>query len=160
MGSRICSLLCGASPPPGDRSGESLRLFHLRWIRERRVRRSKGRSNRILKNCRVTLTFVYIGRQPADEHFAREALDPLPVLVGVAVGGAQDARDALVAVSVVEEIVIDGEERRASCWGKQQSSLNRHFVWRNNANTHAEAQIKQPPHTHTRTDKQTSKHGY
>lgn len=29
VGSRICSLLYGASPQPGGQSGESLRLFHL-----------------------------------------------------------------------------------------------------------------------------------
>lgn len=88
-------------------------------VDSRKVRRSKGRNN--AQTLPVALTFVYIGRQPAHEHFAREALDSLPVLVGVAVGGAQDSRDALVAVSVVEEIVINGEERRTSCWGKRQS---------------------------------------
>lgn len=83
------------------------------------MRRSKDRNKQILKRCCVTLTFVYVRRQTAYKHFAGEALNPLPILVGVTVGGAQDSGDTLVAVSIVEEIVINGEERRTACWEKK-----------------------------------------
>lgn len=85
------------------------------------MRRSKNRNKHILKSCCVALTFVYVRRQTAYKHFAGEALNSLPILVGVTVGGAQDSRDTLVAVSVVEEIVINGEERRTACWEKKQT---------------------------------------
>lgn len=83
------------------------------------MRRSKERKKHVLKSRCLALTFVYVRRQTTYEHFAGETLNSLPVLVGVTVGGAQDSRDALVAVSVVEEIVINGEERRTACWGKK-----------------------------------------
>ena len=60
------------------------------------------------------LTFINVRGQAAHEHLAREALDALAVLVRVAVGGAQHPGNALVAVAVVKEIVVDGEERGAS----------------------------------------------
>lgn len=85
------------------------------------MRRSKDGKKHILKGCCVGLTFVYVRRQTAHKHFAGEALNSLPILVGVTVGRAQDSRDTLVAVPVVEEIVVNGEERRTSCWGKNKT---------------------------------------
>lgn len=68
-----------------------------------------------------SVTFVDVRRQAAHKHLAGEALDALAVLVGVAVGGAEDPRDTLVAVAVVEEIVIDGEEGGAAWqWRKNR----------------------------------------
>lgn len=61
-------------------------------------------------------TFVDVRRQAAHKHLAGEALDALAILVGVAVGGAEDPRDTLVAVAVVKEIVINGEEGGAAWW--------------------------------------------
>lgn len=62
----------------------------------------------------IILTFVYVRRQAPHKHLTREALDALPVLVGVAVGRTEDTRDTLVAVAVVEKIVVDWEERGAA----------------------------------------------
>lgn len=61
------------------------------------------------------LTFVDVGGQAAHEHLAGEALHALPVLVGVTAVGAVDSRDALVAVAVVKEVVVNGEEGGATC---------------------------------------------
>lgn len=66
---------------------------------------------------RVIFTFVYIRGQTAYKHLAGEAFDAFTVLVGVTVGGAEDSWNTLVAVAVVEEIVVDGEEGGASCGG-------------------------------------------
>lgn len=63
---------------------------------------------------KASLTFVDVRGQTAYEHFAGEALDSLPVLVRVTVGGAEDSRDTLVPVPVIKEIVINGEERRTA----------------------------------------------
>lgn len=71
----------------------------------------------------VLFTFVYIRGQTAYEHLAGEALDAFTVLVGVTVGGAEDSGDTLVAVAIIEEIVVDGEEGGASCGGKMACGL-------------------------------------
>lgn len=69
----------------------------------------------------VVLTFIYVRGQTSHKHLAGEALDAFPVLVGVTVGGAEDAWDTLVAVAVVEEIVINREEGGAAWWEKKGS---------------------------------------
>lgn len=116
VGSRTCSPLCGASPPPGDRSGGSLRWFRLgeggREKRQRGEEEGRRRRDADTRDAEPSgLTFVNVGGQTADKHLPGEALDALPVLVGVTVRGAQDA---LVAVAVVEEIVINGEKGGAA----------------------------------------------
>lgn len=73
-------------------------------------------------------TFIDVRGQAAHKHLAGEALNALAVLVGVAVGGAEDPRDALVAVAVIEEIVINREEGGAAWqWLRERhSGFNRH----------------------------------
>lgn len=158
VGSRICSLLYGASPQPGGQSGESWRLFHLgEDLRTSEEEQRQKRAHPKKARC-VTLTFVDVRRQTTDEHFAGETLNSLPVLVGVTVGGAQDPRDTLVAVSVVEEIVINGEERRTACWGKKNTKhvpvgKSPHRV----RQTHMEKHKSDVLHTHTEP-KDTARH--
>lgn len=108
------------------------------------MRWSKGENKHLQQSCCVTLTFVYVRRQTAYKHFAGEALNSLPILVGVTVRGAQDSRDTLVAVSVVKEIVINGEERRTACWEK---SKHLEILTSCPTITHREAQIKGTLHT-------------
>lgn len=74
--------------------------------------------------CCAVLTFIYVRRQTSNKHLTGEALDALPILVGVTVGGAEDSWDTLVAVAIVEEIVVNGEEGGAACGAeKRQLSL-------------------------------------
>lgn len=56
------------------------------------------------------LTFIYVWRQASNKHLTREALNALPVLVWVAVRGAKDSWDTLVAVAIIKKIVIDRKE--------------------------------------------------
>lgn len=66
------------------------------------------------------LIFVDIRGQTSHKHFTGEALDAFPVLVRVAVGRAEHTRDTLVAVAVIEEVVVDGEQRGATWWRKRR----------------------------------------
>lgn len=68
-------------------------------------------------NASVTVcrTFIDVRGQAAHKHFAGEPLDALPVLMGVTVRRPQDPRDTLVAMAVVQETVVNGEEGGASC---------------------------------------------
>lgn len=47
--SRICFLLCGASPPPGGQSGGSLRWFHLREQKQRNDGEAEGNTGRLVR---------------------------------------------------------------------------------------------------------------
>lgn len=127
--SRICSLLCAASPPPGDQSGGNSRLFHLREGGKRnsgqvqrdeiRLTEQRDRNASSVTQSGETvscLTFIYVRGQTSHKHLAGEALNAFPVLVGVTAGGAQDPGDTLVAVAIVEEIVINREEGGAAWW--------------------------------------------
>lgn len=89
----------------GRKDGQTVRTLKLCWTQTGRV------AGFFIPPL---VTFVDVGRQAAHKHLAGEAFNALAVLVGVAVGGAQDPRDTLVAVAVVEEIVIDREEGGAA----------------------------------------------
>lgn len=65
-------------------------------------------------HCCALLTFIYIRGQTSYKHLTGEALDALSILVGVTAGGAEDSWNTMVAVAIVEEIVINREERGAT----------------------------------------------
>lgn len=107
-----------------------------------RMRGAKAsKCNAILTDCvTVVLTFVYVGGQTSHKHLTGEALDAFPVLVRVTVGGAKDSWDALVAVAVIEEVVIDGEEGGAAWWRKK-AVMARANVEHSHKHAQAETQI-------------------
>lgn len=90
----------------------------------------------ILSHCCAVLTFIYVRRQTANKHLTGEALDALPILVGVTVGGAEDSWDTLVAVPIIEEIVVNGEEGGAACSAEKRQLSLEHA---SGIHTHAEA---------------------